>query len=476
VTADLAAPRRTSPLGAVVELLSAERLRDLVPAVVIAASLGRFAVVVGLGALVAVVTSVASWWRRLWSFDGAVLSLDEGLLVRNQRRIPVERIQHVELERRLRHQLLGLAAVRVETAGGSGAELRLDAVTLAEAHALRVALLGARDQAVALPGWDEARHGPVPPPVPPPTEVLVRLPPSRLLLAGVTGPEVAAVLASLAFGLDAAADLGVDPDAIDPGTVERLSLAVVLLVGVPAWLAVAALVGLVRRWDLTATLRGGELRVTYGLLRRRELVLRTDRVQDARVSERLLLRPFGRAELRLRSAASGRGEASRVEVPLLSAEEVDHVLARVLPAAVPRPALAPAPRAARSRRRLRGAALSLVVAGGAVLVAGRPSWPLAGVVAVVLVAGPLLGEVSYRALGWAEARGVHHARGGLLTRRTAIVPTARVQSAAVVSSWFQRRRGLASVRLDLAGAAVVVADREAGQARAIAADATTRTP
>jgi hypothetical protein len=47
-----------------------------------------------------------------------------------------------------------------------------------------------------------------------------------------------------------------------------------------------------------------------------------------------------------------------------------------------------------------------------------------------------------------------------------------VQSAAVVASWFQRRRGLASVRVDLAGAAVGVIDRELGECRAVAADLT----
>lgn len=470
---DLSAPRRTSPLGAVVDVVSPERLRDVVPAVVVAVSLGRIVVVLAIALVVAVVLGVAGWWRRLWWFDGGVLALDEGVLVRNQRRIPVERIQHVELERRLRHQLLGLAAVRVETAGGSGAELRLDAVTIDEAEALRSALLRARDLAVVDSlSRDTEHHGPLPPAAPPHAEVLVRLPPRRLLLAGITGPEVAAVLASLAFALDAAVDLGLDPGSVGPDDLGGPSLVLVAAVAVPVWLALAAVIGLVRRWDLTASLRGDELRVTYGLLRRSELVLRTDRIQDARVVERLLLRPFGRADLRLRSAASGKTGSSRVDIPLLSTGEVDHVLGHLLPAAVPRPPLVPAPPAARRRAVARWTLIAVALAVATAVVAATTTWALLAVSALLLGLGPLLGELAYRGLGWAEVGDVHHARSGALTRRTVIVPAARVQSAAVVASWFQRRRGLASVRLDLAGGAAAVLDRDDAESRAIAASAT----
>ena len=476
---DLATPRRTSPLGAVFDVVSPERVRNLLPVAIVAISSGRVVlvlVVAGIGSLVA---GALGWLRRLWSFDGDVLHLDEGVFVRNQRRIPVDRIQHVELERSLRHQLFGLAAVRVETAGGSGAELRLDAVTRQEAEALRSQVLEAlRSRAAPVPagdvdGWDPARHGPVPPPPPEPREVLVRLPPGRLLLAGITGPEVVAVLASIVFAVDALADFGVDPDEIRAVDLDRAALGLLVLVGVPAWFLIAGLIAVVRKWDLTATISGDELRVTYGLLRKHEFVVRTSRVQDARVAQRLLLRPFGRADLRVRSAASGGGDASRVDIPLLDATEIDRVLARVLPDAVPRPRLHPAPPAARRRALVRGTvgALLAATAPSVLAVVASPWWLVPAAIAVVV--GPVLGELSYRGLGWAEDRDVHHSRSGALARRTSIVPAARVQSAAVVSTLLQRRRGLASVRLDLASSAVGVLDRRTAECTHIAADVTT---
>jgi putative membrane protein len=477
--ADLRDPRRTSPLGAAFDVVQPDRVRNLLPVAIVAISSGRVVLVLVVALLVSLAAGALAWLRRLWSFDGEVLHLDEGVFVRNQRRIPVERIQHVELERSLRHQLFGLAAVRVETAGGSGAELRLDAVSRAEAEALRSQVLAAlraraaTSEPAAGEVWDPARHGPVPPPPPAPSEVLVRLPPGRLLLAGITGPEVAAVLASIVFGIDALVDLGIDPDEVGAVDLGRTSLVALALVAVPAWFLLAGLIAVVRKWDLTATISGDELRVTYGLLRKHEFVVRTSRVQDARIAQRLLLRPFGRADLRVRSAASGGGDASRVDIPLLDDAEIDRILARVLPEAVPRPALRPAPPAARRRSVIRASIPAVVVAAAfSVLAVMTSLWWLVPTI-LVLAVGPLLGELAYRGLGWAEHAGVQHSRSGALARRTAIVPQARVQSTAVVSSLFQRRRGLASVRLDLASSAVGVVDREAGECRTIAGAATT---
>jgi uncharacterized membrane protein YdbT with pleckstrin-like domain len=122
---------------------------------------------------------------------------------------------------------------------------------------------------------------------------------------------------------------------------------------------------------------------------------------------------------------------------------------------------------------VRGAVASLVLAAATVALAAATTWALLALLPVALPLGPAVGELSYRGLGWAEAGGVHHSRVGALSRRTAIVPAARVQSGAVVASWFQRRRRLATVRLDLAGAAVGVVDRDISECRALLRSAVT---
>ncbi|WP_436795988.1 PH domain-containing protein [Actinospongicola halichondriae] len=456
-TPDLTEPRRTSPLGAVLAVLGVEQLRPLLPVVLVAASSGRFVLVLGGALALGLVYNTLAWWRRTWSYADGVLRLDEGILVRNERRIPVERIQHLELEQRLRHQLFGLSVVRIETAGGSGAEIQLDAIATRDAEALR--------SSVARP--DTAEPGaPVVE-----AEVLIRLPPTRLLLAGITGPEVAAVLAALAVTFDVLTDLGVDPGAFDRVDATILTAALAVVIGVPLWFLVAGMIGVVRRWDLTATIRGNDLRVTYGLLRRAEFAVDLARVQDVRVAHRLLLRPFGRADLRVRTAASGGGEHSRVDIPLLDTDEVARILARIVPAAVPLPQLTPAPPAARRRALVRGTLVGVALGG----IASVPAWALVGANAIGIAvaatgAGLVWGESAYRGLGvGTSGHGtVVHSRRGAGTRDHSMVPVHRVQSTGVQASWFQRRRDLASVRLDLAGAHVVVPDRISSDAVALA--------
>lgn len=455
---DLRTPRRTSPAGALLGVFAVDQLRPLLPVVIVAASSGRFLVVLGVAVVLGLAFNVATWWRRTWWLVDDVLHLDEGILVRSQRRIPVERIQHVELEQRLRHQLFDLSIVRVETAAGSGAELRLDSVSTRQAEDLRAAVVAS------------GTVRPADPVGAPPPEVLVRLPPGRLLLAGITGPEVLAVLAALAVGLDVLTDLGVDPD--DFGRVEATALAVAALVvvAVPAWFLAAGLIGVVRRWDLTATVRGGDLRVTYGLLRKAEFTVDLSRVQDVRIAHRLLLRPFGRADLRVRTAASGASEHSRVDIPLLGHDEIASVLARVLPSALPLPALGAAPSGARRRALLRSGFAGALIGAGV----GALSWSapvVAATVTIGIVAGLGRGEAFYRGLGAATSGdgATVHSRAGSFTRHHAIVPVGRLQSSGVGSSWFQRRRDLATVRLDLAGAHVEVIDRGAAEAVDLAA-------
>ena len=463
-TPDLQRPQRTSPVGALLGIFAVDQLRSFLPVVIVAASSGRFVIVLGIAVVAGLAYNLASWWRRTWWLDGGVLHLDEGIVVRNERRIPVERIQHVELEQRLRHQVFGLSIVRVETAGGSGAELRLDSVDTPTAQSLREALAASTDAVTPEGAPVEC------------VEVLVRLSPGRLLLSGVTGPEVLAVLAALAVGFDVLMDLGVDPDAVGTFDITAFAVAAIVIVAVPTWFAVAAVIGLVRRWDLTATIRGGDLRVTYGLFRKREFTVELSRVQDVRIAHRLLLRPFGRSDLRVRTAASGSDDHSRVDIPLLDAHEIDRVLLRVLPDAVPLPVLEPAPPGARRRARLRGvfAGVALGFGLGALTASLSGIIPAAAVAVACSAFGFGIGERAYRGLGAATSTApdgatLLHARAGALTRHHAIVPAPRLQSAAVEASWFQRRRSLATVRLDLAGAQVSVVDRSAADAHALLA-------
>ncbi|HEV2870405.1 MAG TPA: PH domain-containing protein, partial [Actinomycetota bacterium] len=111
----------------------------------------------GLGALVLLAWSTIEWLRRTYELEGGALRLEEGVLARKLRSVPFDRIQQVDLVRKPLHRLLGVASLRVETAGGgSSAEVDLDVVTLDEARALRASLLQAKARLTAAPAGQAA--------------------------------------------------------------------------------------------------------------------------------------------------------------------------------------------------------------------------------------------------------------------------------------------------------------------------------
>jgi putative membrane protein len=72
---------------------------------------------------------------------------------------------------------------------------------------------------------------------------------------------------------------------------------------------------------------------------------------------------------------------------------------------------------------------------------------LAPAVALAVAAG----LAAYRSLGHAARDGYLYARVGVAIRVTTVVPVAKAQSGSVRSSPFQRRAGLATLHVDIAG-------------------------
>jgi putative membrane protein len=475
-----------------------------------------------LGALVLLAWTTLEWLRRTYVLEGGALRLEEGVLSRQLRAVPFDRIQQVDLVRKLLHRLLGVATLRVETAGGgSAAEVNLDVVTLAEAQALRSTLLQAKARAATgspeavdsrahtgpgsaeavdsrahtgpgsatlpaggphvpvggsrAPGAAEAAAGATGaaagPGAPgrPVERVLVRLPLGQVIVAGITGSRAAAALVVLGPlsqvsdwvpGLSDWMLARFDPEQVTPTT--PAAFLVVALLVVVVWLGLAALSSIVTDYGFTLARVGDDLVVRRGLLERREAVLPLARLQVVRIEESLLRRALGLASLRLQSAGRTGGHdetASRLAVPVLQREQVNRVLGELLPGAAPVPALRTPPPAARRRAVTRslvrtalavaavGLALWLLSAGGGPGVASRAALLVLPLLALAVVAG----LAAYRSLGHAAGERFLYARVGVAIRVLTVVPVAKAQSGSVRSSPFQRRAGLATLHVDVAG-------------------------
>jgi putative membrane protein len=418
-----------------------------------------------LGALVLLAWSTLEWLRRTYALEGGALRLEEGVLARKLRAVPFDRIQQVDLVRKPLHRLLGVATLRVETAGGgSAAEVDLDVVTLPEARALRAGLLRAKASLAGGPAGAEVAEVAAPPA----ERVLVRLRLGEVMLAGITGSRAAAALVVLG-PLSQASDWfpglsdwlfrQVDPEAVTPTTPPAFLAVAVLAVVV--WLGLAAASSVVTDHGFTLARVGDDLVVRRGLLERREAVLPLGRLQVVRIEESLLRRLLGLASIRIQSAGRTGGHdrtASRLAVPVLQRTEVNRLLGELLPGAAPvLRLLAPPPAARRravTRSLLRTAVLVAVVAVALLLLTSPGTAALSSaavLVVAVLALAVAAGLAAYRNLGHAAGNGFLYARVGVAIRVTTVVPVAKAQSGSVRSSPFQRRSGLATLHVDIAG-------------------------
>lgn len=91
---------------------------------------------VALITLVIAVTALI-WSRFTYQVTEREIRIKSGLLNRNNRSIPFDRIQDVSLEQKLLSRLLGLTTVALETGSGGGEDGQLDALARSDAEQLR---------------------------------------------------------------------------------------------------------------------------------------------------------------------------------------------------------------------------------------------------------------------------------------------------------------------------------------------------
>jgi putative membrane protein len=427
--------------------------------------------VVGLLAVAALLLAVNGmrWKRFRWRLGDGTLIITQGVIQRHRRVIPLERIQSVDVVRRLSHRLFRVEALHVEAVGGSDTEGQLDALQPAMARQVRAALLAGRDAGPAgqRPGEpaqpagadtaaaaaidasatpSDARHGGA---LDDEGHELARVGPGQLLRAGVTEANVTVLAAAAGFGWNLVSDrvdeyaqrlpMSVGPTAAIAAVVVGLLVVAVLLV----------LGQLITYWDFRLTRTEREVRIRRGLLEQRFDTIPLRRIQALRIEENVPRRLLGYAAVKADVAGKPGGGSTGTDtlLPFGTAAGARELVATILddPDA-PQVPLVAMPRRARTRRRVRA-----VLATALATAAAAGVWGMPGLfAAVLLIPAVATADASYRALGWARDHGLLVARAGWWTRRTAFVPEHRLQTPARRATLLQRWRRLATVELSIA--------------------------
>jgi putative membrane protein len=307
------APTRLHPLSPLVRVGRA--MVGVVGVLALGSASGGGARYVDLGLVAAAaVAGFASWYVTRWQLDGDALQVSFGVVRRQTVRVPLARVQAIDLVEPWLARIFGLAEVRVRTGGASSGDARLMYLRLDEAANARASLLAL---AHGLPGT-----------TPPPPEWPLLLVPNRRLVVStlLTGASIYSILIFVAF--------------VTLWATRTLSPAAV---GATGGSMVLYLIGIVRavgqrlahEWGLQVAEAPDGLRIRCGFGSRVAETIPAGRIQAVRMIEPLLWRPFGwyRLELHLAGGVSrheqaGGGMLRRALLPVGSRADADLLLGR----------------------------------------------------------------------------------------------------------------------------------------------------
>jgi len=385
-------------------------------------ALGVFVLAAGV-----VVFALVGWLNTGYYIVGKELRIQDGLLWRRNRAIPLERLQSVELRRPLLAQLTGLAELRLEVVGGGKTEAPLAYLTVRDAAALRERLLvlAGRTPNGSAPATTQAA-----PAAPALERPLARVRNGDLVISQLLTPQAFFLPVGVAF---------VVMQFVLEGSWTFIGIASTMTA--MAGVLLQPLRRILQDWDFRlARDPDGRLAVRYGLLETRSQIVPLHRVQSVTVTWPLLWRAKHWMHMRLDIAGfagpqNNSDKRSDRLLPVGDPETGRYLLAAVLPG-VDLYALPTAPLPARAR------------------------W---------------LHPIALRTFGAGLANDVFVTRWGLLTRELQLVPYARLQSVRVVQGPVQRLLRLATVYADTGGGRSAAAhDRDVDEAWALAEQLTLR--
>ncbi|MBO9695338.1 MAG: PH domain-containing protein [Sphingopyxis sp.] len=417
---------------------------------------------IGAFLLISLAAAWFQWLRFRFLVGGDEVVIESGVLSRQHRTIPFDRIQDVSIEQGLVSRALGIAKVGFETgAGGKENDASLDAIALDSAQALRTTIRAHRSGEVAAP-VATADASEAPPFVE--DRLLFAMTPRQLLIAGLFNFSLAA-LAVVGAGMqffdgllpfdfnvfnpmdwiNIAEDYGLDQWLLAHRWIAGVGAALsLLLIGFASGIATMFFAN----WDFRLTREPRALRRTRGLTTRTDVAVPVKRVQAAILVTGWFRQRFGWHELRLQSLASdGEKERDHQVVPFAKLGEIDPVLSEV---AIRRP---DAGQAWQHSHRIVAlgpitGAVCATIGGGVALYLGNEVGGLG------LVAAPLIALIAFWAARfhrWADLGEQVAIRRGAWKPKMTLLPHASVQSVDLKSDFILRPLGLATLVFGVPG-------------------------
>ncbi|MBE7102671.1 PH domain-containing protein [Bacillus cereus] len=331
--------KRQHPITMLLEL----KITDFIPLLIFMFSLnGKFPfwyLIPAAFGLLTIFSAFEKWYYTTYWVENNVLHVKQGLFVKKESYLNKERVQTINTSSNVLYQMLGLKKIQIETAGGGDdAEVSLAGITEDEAKELISLLNEPTPEVKATETLDEAAENVVE------KEIITeekqateyKLTWKEILLASVTSGQFGLLFSLIFFVYH-------QVDEYIPKWIKHRVESYVMDHDIYGWIYMVAIL-LVLSWiistigyalkhgNFTVNRKNDEVRISQGLLERKELVLKLHRIQGITIKESILRQPFGYCAVQVEVIQSkGMGEEKdKVTLhPIIRKDRVQQLLAHL---------------------------------------------------------------------------------------------------------------------------------------------------
>ncbi|MFI8705972.1 PH domain-containing protein [Bacillus sp. NPDC077411] len=322
--------KRQHPITILFEI----KLRDLAPiAIFLISAKGKFPfwylVPIGFFAI-AVISTFVSWYYKTYWVENNILHIKQGMFTKKESYLNKDRVQTINTSSNILYQILGLTKLKIETAGGADeAEVQLVGITQEEAASL-IAMLNTNSDVndvseLEITSIEKKEHN----------TVAYTLTWKEILLASITSGKFGLLFSILFILADKIQDIM--PNHIvkkiehyvetyvsesDIAGWVYMIIALLLL----SWI-VSTIQYALQHANFTISRKGNEIRISQGLLERKELVLKTHRIHGIKIKEGILRKPFGYCSVHVEAIQKFEEGQTDVTIhPLMKKKKVQEML------------------------------------------------------------------------------------------------------------------------------------------------------
>jgi len=400
--------------------------------------------------------SVLTYFRFYFHLEEGAIVIDKGLLRRTHTNIPFERIQTINFKQNILHQIFNVVSVEIDTAGAKKSEMSIDALTKADADALRAQILAEKKQIVAQTATEEENAEAVAVDEEQ-EELILHLNPIDLLKVGVSQNHLRSMGIIFAFVFTTIDQFTDDWGEVVTDQVDNyqgfmpengiLAFGIIVIIVLLISFLFSLVNTVLKYFELSFFIKSSGFKLNRGLLNREEISINKSKIQTISWSETPVRHMLGLWTLQIEQASSAEAEQlkSKIKVPGCYIDQVNRVVTTAFPAEFYRD------EARHKVSKLLKYRLLFFLGLFPILLAGTPLWfALQWEALYALLWIPMI---------WGIVHLYHTKRSfeineellrnnsGIFGRKHQLSQIHKVQAVKIKQSWYQRRKSLASVQL-----------------------------